>query len=563
MSRAGWAAAAAVATLGAAAPAAHATLAYVKGALEGKPVLWVADDDGANARQLIAGGYSPKVSPDGTQVAFIVGRRRSTLKVKPAAGGRTRRLARNVWNFDAVQWSPDSTKLSVTTGPELGPYRLKLIDVATGRPRTLSKGAFYGVSFAPSGEGLVWSRSLKSSYPIRADLYTADFGSGRVGRMTSDHNATAPVWGPERIAFNRAHKPPRRGDYDKLDIYTILPDGSGIKQLTHTNVPFLLAGLSPLAWSADGRRLAAEYGGQDTSEVWRVNARNGKAADATGKFDGVVGWGLSRDGLALLATTGYYDNPDGQRRGDRLGRRAGADRPGPQGDPAELEPLVLDAGLEVGAGRAHRRDAACRPTSASAASAARGAPGRSRAAPALRPASTQRASAGRNGSRATISAVASTARSGIGTEYQPSASARSENVMRVLGGEVVDAGRAAPDDRRAQRGGDVVVVDELERDAGVGQDRLEDRHHVEQRPHGARAAARPGGCRAWRRPASGASGPATMHGPEHVGLGRRAVEHRVAAPSRARPSAASRGSRRCRAGPRPRSRRSGLSGWNP
>lgn len=305
------AAALAAVALGGLAPAAHATLAYVKGALQGKPVLWVADDNGSNAHALVTGGFSPKVSPDGTRVAFLTGTRKASLKVKPVAGGKTRTLATNVWNYGAVQWAPDGSKLSVTTGPELGPYTLKLVNVATGKARSLSKGVFYGVSFAPSGEGLAWSRAYTGSYPIKANLYTADLAGGPLNRITSDNNATAPVWGPEVIAFNRAHKPPKKGDYDKLDIYTIAPDGSGIKQLTKTHVPFLLAGLSPLSWSADGRRLAAEYGGQDTSEIWRVNAKTGKAADATGKFDGVVGWGLSRDGGLLLATTGYFDNPNG------------------------------------------------------------------------------------------------------------------------------------------------------------------------------------------------------------------------------------------------------------
>lgn len=302
---------AASAMLGLAAAPAHATLAYVKGALQGKPVVWAAADDGSGAHSLAIGGYSPKVSPDGTQVAYITGTRRATLKVKPAAGGASRTLARNVWNYDAVQWAPDSTKISVATGPELGPYTLKLIDLATGEARSLNKGGIYGVSFAPSGEGLVWARSFKAGYPIKANLYTTTLDGGRVNRITGDFNASAPVWGPAKIAFNRARKAPRRGDYDKLDIYTVNPDGTAIKRLTRTNPPFLLAGLSPLAWSADGKRLAAQYSGQDTSEAWRVNAETGKAADATGKFDGVVGWGLSRDGTTLLATTGYFDNPSG------------------------------------------------------------------------------------------------------------------------------------------------------------------------------------------------------------------------------------------------------------
>lgn len=293
-----------------AAPA-HATLAYVKGALQGKPVLHVAADDGSGARQLATGGQWPKVSPDGLQVAYVTGTRRASLKLRPAAGGPARTLARDVWNYDAIQWSPDSTRLSVTTGPELGPYTLKVIDLTTGETSEVQRGFFYGVSWAPTNAGIVWSKAARSAYPTRANLYRADLDGSGVQRLTDDFNATSPVWGPERIAFNRARRPNKRGDYDKLDIYTITPEGTGRRRLTTTKVPFLLAGLSPLAWSADGTRIAANYGGQDTTEAWRVNAQTGAAVDATGRFDGVVGWGMSKDGTALLATTGYFDNPSG------------------------------------------------------------------------------------------------------------------------------------------------------------------------------------------------------------------------------------------------------------
>jgi Tol biopolymer transport system component len=301
--------AATAAVLGAAAPA-HATLAYVKGALQGKPVVWAAADDGSGAHSLAIGGYAPRVSPDGTQVAYVVGTRRATLKVKPAAGGQARTVAKNVWNYDAIRWAPDNVHLTVATGPELGPYTLKLVDLSTGDARSLNKGGIYGASFAPDGSGLVWARSFTAG-SLAANLYTTTLDGGRINRITGDNKASAPVWGPQKIAFNRSRKAPRRGDYDKLDIYTVNPDGTGIRRLTKTNPPFLLAGLSPLAWSADGTRLAAQYSGQDTSEAWRVNAADGKVVDATGSFDGVVGWGLSRDGSAILATTGYFDNPSG------------------------------------------------------------------------------------------------------------------------------------------------------------------------------------------------------------------------------------------------------------
>ena len=311
MRRAVLAAAAAAAASGLAAAPAHATLAYTKGLLTGKPVVWAANDDGSNAHKVATGGSSPKVSPDGTQVAYVAGDRTSTLFVKPAAGGPAVTVAKKVWYVDAVQWSPDNTKLSVVTGPELGPYQLRVCDLIASGCRTAAKGFFYGVSFAPGGEGLAFARAFSNSFPAKANLYTADKDGSGVIKITDDGNASWPVWGPEKIAFDRGRKPPRNGDYDKLDIYTINPDGTGRKRLTTTNPPFLLAGLTPLAWSADGKRLAAEYGGQDTSEAWRVNAKTGKAADATGGFDGVIGWGLSRDGSTLLATTGYFDDPKG------------------------------------------------------------------------------------------------------------------------------------------------------------------------------------------------------------------------------------------------------------
>lgn len=309
MRRALAASAAGAALLAGAAPA-QATLAYVKGALQGRPAVWVAADDGSGARSLAVGGFSPRVSPDGTQVAYVTGLRRASLKVRPAAGGPARTLARGVWSYDAIRWSPDGTRLSVVTGPELGPYTLKLVDVATGASRALNRGGIHGVSFAPGGEGLVWARSFTPG-SAKANLYTTTLDGGPVVRITDDLDAASPVWGPERIAFTRSRRASRRGDRDKLDVYTVSPDGTGVRRLTRTQPGFLLAGLVPLGWSADGTRLVARYAGRDSGEAWRISAGSGGAADATGAVDGVAGWAISRDGAALLATTGDRGGSDG------------------------------------------------------------------------------------------------------------------------------------------------------------------------------------------------------------------------------------------------------------
>ena len=89
----------------------------------------------------------------------------------------------------------------------------------------------------------------------------------------------------------------------------------------------------------------------------------------------------------------------------------------------------------------------------------------------LRKASIQAISAGSFGTRATTSAAAATPARGIGTECQPSARGELADAQLVVGGEVVRARLTAPEDRRDQRRGDVVVVHELERHAGVRQNR--------------------------------------------------------------------------------------------
>ena len=291
-------------------PARVETLAYATVTKTYVSTLWGARIDGTGRHKLATGGRNPRVSPDGTRVAFLKGPNVSDVYVVAASGGTPKRLVRNVRSYD-VPWSPDGTTLAVVTGPETGTQTLRLVDAATGATRTLATGAFAGVSFAPDGSGVVWARAAKDSYPLRSDLYTAPLSGGPVRRLTTDGNALAPAWGPDRIAYSRGAKPARSNDYTKLNVFTILPDGTGRRQLTHVHPPFLLAGLTPIAWSADGRRLAADFGGQDTSELWRVDAVTGAAKDVTSRFDGVFGADISRDGTAMLATTGYIGEPSG------------------------------------------------------------------------------------------------------------------------------------------------------------------------------------------------------------------------------------------------------------
>jgi hypothetical protein len=305
--RAALAAVVGASALAGAAPA-GATIVFEKSPF--RPTVWAAADDGSAGVQL-ASGESPKISPDGTTVAYETpyrGSTRPTLRVIPAAGGASRLLLKPVWF--SFGFSPDSKTIAAVTGKEVGRKRLVLIDVATGAVRRVASGQFSGFSFSPDGARLVYARAPKDAYPPHSDLFTVPVAGGVATALTTNHRSVGPVWGAPGIAFVKLRKPTRRGDAYKQDIY--LSDGATgvVRRITTTKVPFLLSGLDPVSWSADGTRLLAEFGGQDTSYAETVDPATGTVARVGRRSDGLVGHDLSADGSTILATTGGYDPGD-------------------------------------------------------------------------------------------------------------------------------------------------------------------------------------------------------------------------------------------------------------
>lgn len=299
------------------APPAGATLAYVTGgfpAPAGEPPpaperVWVARDDGSGARELAAGS-APHVSPDGRLVAFDrFAAGRLQLAVVPARGGRVRVLVQRSETLE-MAWSPSSRAILAVTGSQLGTKRLVLIDVASGRVvRTLATAPeISGIGFSPRGTRVAFARAdhrFRSS-----DLFAVSTRGGALQRLTRDGRSSDPVWGPRWIAFARSRPAPARNDVPKLDVYLLDPSRLHVLRLTRTRPGFLLAGLSPIAFSGDGLRLLAAFGGQDTLYAEAIGARTGAHRRVGTRAQGLVGWGLSRDGASVLATTGGPDPGD-------------------------------------------------------------------------------------------------------------------------------------------------------------------------------------------------------------------------------------------------------------
>jgi Tol biopolymer transport system component len=298
----------------AAAPA-GATIAFEKNPMKA-PSIWVAEDSGAGQRQLVAPGVGlqPLISPDGASVLFssLPAKGNPALDLVPTAGGPITTLAANA-NISETAWSPDSKTIALSVGEPPAAERLLLIDLATKATRTVATGSFQGVSFSPDSTMLAYGRAANDrTFPPRSDIYTAAVAGGTPPkRITANQRSTQPVWGPSAIAFARYFSVRRRGqDEPKVNVWSMKPDGTGARQLTHVRAPFLLSGPTPLQWSASGAQLLAEFGGQDTVYGQGVNPRTG----AVHTFNRnrklatqLVATGISRDGSTVLAATGGFD----------------------------------------------------------------------------------------------------------------------------------------------------------------------------------------------------------------------------------------------------------------
>lgn len=285
------AAVAAVAAL--AAPSASATLVWAKW---GRPsyALWAAHDDGGSARRLPARGSEPHVSPDGRWVAYAGS---SGLFVVPVAGGRPRRLARRA---SFLAWSPDSRTLAASV-EGFDRAALVTIDVASARSRTLASAVHVEASFSPRGSALV--------YTCDGGLCTVPVRSGRPTPIVRDAHALFPLWGRLWIVYTRWRQAP---DTRKWDLWAVKSSGAQRHQLTHQHPGRGLAGLRPVAWSANGHRLVADFVGEGTDYAETVSPftgairRVGKPAGGE-RGAGIFAAGISRDGTTILGSTGAID----------------------------------------------------------------------------------------------------------------------------------------------------------------------------------------------------------------------------------------------------------------
>jgi Tol biopolymer transport system component len=311
-------AALATAALGLAAPTvANATLVYTQ--TKGKGSVWVADDDGSNARKLAGNAGLPQISPDGQTVAYVahIISRHPAIVTKPTAGGPVTEVFSS-WSYGSAKWSSDGQHLLAITGRNFRkPQRLTLFDVASGAKRKVAEAYFSGFDFSPAGDQIVYGAQPKQNTFPKTNLFIAPTAGGDTRQLTTDGKSLAPAWGPTTIAYTRYHRPTgkhKNEDGPKYNLFLIDPVTGLGRQLTHDNPKFLLAGLTPTFWSTDGTKLLADFNGQDTFYSVKVDPVSGEhtKVGSVGKFKlPIQVTAISDDGATLLGNSGYFDAFEG------------------------------------------------------------------------------------------------------------------------------------------------------------------------------------------------------------------------------------------------------------
>jgi len=300
-------------------------LAYVTETATSTPQVRLASANGSEPKSL-GPGDQPLLSPNGQSVAAsLFGATPGLAGHGPSLGIYSASGAPVADYFDVetaiatpLAWSPDSRYLAVyrqsnETVDIAAGSGLDVLDTQTGAITPIAEGAIYGASFARDGSDKIvfaLSHSLSPAAPV--NLYESEVDGTGVHRITSDGRSLNPLWGPRYIAYDRERM---RHESPEYQIWLESPGGGApVRRVTHISVDPLAQGLIPLAFSANGDRLLAEFEGEDMSDAYAVSVASGHAREVTVHGHPVLGAGISSSGSKLLVDENALFQPPSNGR---------------------------------------------------------------------------------------------------------------------------------------------------------------------------------------------------------------------------------------------------------
>ena len=275
-------------------------------------------NDHAAATHLPGSIRHPDFSPDGSRLAFdqLASEAAPAIQtyIAKADGSDAKRLSQcdfpRCGGYWEPAWSPDGSQLAVSmdagpvteTGPWPGPTRfgIAIVDVDSGKATQIvdnenAVGQNRFARWSPDGKRLVFYRGrAKSDGTIQTAIFVVDVDGSNLRRLTPwDMLAGDPDWSPngDLIAFSTY--PSREFEpMDPSELYTMRPDGSGIKALTSNGEDGPRA--TEPRWTPDGKAIlyVRETQAGTHRSIWVI--------DRTGGTDVPV----------LTKEPDYYTHPD-------------------------------------------------------------------------------------------------------------------------------------------------------------------------------------------------------------------------------------------------------------
>src|SRR5437660_6724262 len=304
-------------------------------AKDGKKLLTAAD------LMRIASVASPRISPDGSRVAYTVGEVKmekdkewktvTQVWVVQTNGGKARQFTRGDKSSTAPEWSPDGTMIAFLSDREKDGERQVWMMMADGGEAwvvTAHKGGVSGFHFSPDGRRLVLtavdqpSKDEEDRKKVKDDtmvidqdikmshLWLFDLEKKEEKRLTEGNfTVSDPQWSPDRTRITYTTRPtPKADDGSLSDVWIMTIAGGGKKKLEES------AGSSDLArWSPDGKWIAYtgetdSGGGVSTTYLYLIPANGGAPKQLTTKFDLNVGTPVwSRDGKTIYFSTNVLE----------------------------------------------------------------------------------------------------------------------------------------------------------------------------------------------------------------------------------------------------------------
>lgn len=278
----------------------------------GNSGLYVSNGDGTGVR-LVAGslaGYPfSRWSPDGSQLAFLVGSfGEGSLHLVNFDGSNDRALG-NARALSSFAWSPDGRRLLYEDADKGGIW---LIDADGLSPAKELIASGHPTEWSPDGEWIAYfdgPEGASSIYRVRLDASPAEM-------LTEGGGDFSPSWSPDgtQIAFVSS----RDGN---LELYVMSADGSGVRRLTEDPAPDDIG-----RWSPDGTQIVyvSYRDGADplsigigNAEIYTVDLKTASARDISNNpaWDGDPAWSPDGAWIAFTRRTDhgelYVMHPDG------------------------------------------------------------------------------------------------------------------------------------------------------------------------------------------------------------------------------------------------------------